>query len=228
MQNADWLKIKEIFNQTIDLPTKERERFLANQEEFVRLEVAQLIASHEKADDFIVEPAVSEFCLNGHHLIGEKIGGYKILEVIGVGGMGTVFLAEKEGLEKKVALKIIKRGMDTDAVLRRFIQERQILSRLEHPNIARLLDGGTTDDGLPFFVMEYVEGLPVTKFCDEHYFDIKERLELFRQICAAVSYSHQNLIVHRDLKPSNILITKDGTPKLLDFGIAKLLNSDEL
>lgn len=226
MQNADWLKIKEIFYQTLDLPAKERDRFLAEQEEHVRAEVAELIASHEKAENFINEPAPVELGFDNRSMVDKEIGGYKIVEQLGAGGMGTVFLAEKEGLEKRVALKVIKRGMDTDAVLRRFVLERKILSRLEHPFIARLLDGGTTDDGLPFFVMEYVEGTPVTRFCDEHRFDIKERLELFRQICAAVAYSHQNLIVHRDLKPSNILITKDGTPKLLDFGIAKLLDTE--
>lgn len=224
MQNAEWLKIKEIFYQTIDLPKEERKKFLAKQDDSLRLEVLGLLASHEHAENFIVEPAIVEFGLSENKLIGKKISDYKIIKQIGAGGMGTVYLAEKEGLKKKVALKVIKRGMDTEAILRRFVQERQILSRLEHPNIATLFDSGMTDDGLPFFVMEYVEGLPVTKFCEEHQFDLNERLEIFRQICAAVAYSHQNLIVHRDLKPSNILITNDGTPKLLDFGIAKLLN----
>ncbi len=227
MQKAEWSKIKELFHQTLDLTVSEREKFLAEQDGFVRSEVTELISSHENANNFIAESVVVEYGLHGSSLIGKQIGSYKLLEIIGTGGMGTVFRAEKEGFGKNFAVKLIKRGMDTDAILRRFQLERQILSRLEHPNITRLLDGGTTDDGLPYFVLEYIEGLPVTRFCDEHQFDIKERLELFRQICSAVKYAHQNLIVHRDLKPSNILVTNEGIPKLLDFGIAKLLNPED-
>jgi eukaryotic-like serine/threonine-protein kinase len=226
MSNPDWLKIKEVFYQTLDLPETEREEFLAMQDDSVRTEIGELIKAHEKAEKFIAEPAVVEFGLNTNTLIGQKIGDYTLLEIIGTGGMGTVFLAEKEGLEKKFAVKLIKRGMDTDEVLRRFGLERKILARLEHPNIAPLLDGGMTDEGLPFLVMEYVEGVSITRFCDERELEIKERLKLFREVCSAVNYAHQNLIIHRDLKPSNILVTKDGTPKLLDFGIAKLLNPD--
>ncbi len=228
MQRSEWLKIKETFYQALDLPAIEREKFLATQNDLVRSEVSELLASHEKAEGFIADTAVVEFGLDRETLVGERIGGYKLLEMIGAGGMGKVFRAEKEDVGKNFAVKLIKRGMDTEAVLRRFIQERQILSRLEHPNIARLLDGGTTNDGLPFFVMEYVEGLPVTRFCDRHQLDTKERLKLFRQICSAVAYAHQNLIVHRDLKPSNILVTEGGIPKLLDFGIAKLLDPEGL
>jgi serine/threonine protein kinase len=227
MQKDEWSKIKELFHQMLNLPVNEREKLLAEQNDFVRSEVLGLIASHENANNFIAESVAVEFGLGGNSLVGRQIGNYKLLEIIGAGGMGTVFRAEKEDFGKNFAVKLIKRGMDTDAILQRFQLERQILSRLEHPNIARLLDGGTTDDGLPYFVMEYVEGLPVTKFCDEHQFGIKERLELFRQICGAVKYAHQNLIVHRDLKPSNILVTKEGIPKLLDFGIAKLLNPED-
>ncbi len=224
MQKADWLKIKEIFSQTLGLPAADREAILAGQHDFVRSEVRELLASHEKAENFIAAPVAVEFGFQGNTLVGARIGSYKLLEIIGTGGMGTVFRAEKADFGKNFAVKLIKRGMDTDAVISRFQLERQILGRLEHPNIARLLDGGTTADGLPYFVMEYVEGVSITHFCDRHQFDIKERLELFRQICSAVQYAHQNLIVHRDLKPSNILVTKDGMPKLLDFGIAKLLN----
>ena len=226
MSNPDWLKIKEAFYQALDLPEAEREEFLSGQNQFVRTEIAELIASHEKAQNFIAEPAVVEFGLNGETLVGRKIGNYKLLEIIGTGGMGKVFLAEKEGFEKKFAVKLIKRGMDTDEVLRRFELERRILARLEHLNIVPLLDGGMTDDGLPFLVMEYVEGVLVTRFCDAHQLNIEERLKLFRQVCSAVQYAHQNLIVHRDLKPANILVTVGGVPKLLDFGIAKRLNPD--
>ncbi len=142
--------------------------------------------------------------------------------------MGAVYLAARadDEYQKQVAVKIIKRGLDTDEVRRRFRNERQILARLEHPNIARLLDGGTTEDGLSYFVMEYVEGQALNEYSDGHKLLTAERLKLFRTICSAVVYAHQNLVVHRDLKPSNILVTADGTPKLLDFGIAKLLHGD--
>ncbi len=227
MLNHDWQKTKEIFHQTLDLPKSERQSFLAKQDEFIRLQVSRLLNSHEKLNDFIAEPLAVEIGLNVNSYLGKTIGSYKILDSLGTGGMGQVFLAEKIDLDKKFALKIIKRGMDTEAVLKRFVRERRILSRLEHPHIATLFDGGMTADGLPYFVMEYIEGLPLTRFCDEQKLDFKERLELFRQICSAVQYAHQNLIVHRDLKPSNILVTKDGNAKLLDFGIAKLLNSED-
>ena len=140
---------------------------------------------------------------------GRMIGQYKLLECIGSGGMGAVYLAERadQQFQMQVAIKLIKRGMDTDSVLRRFQHERQILASLEHPNIARLLDGGTTEDGVPYFVMEYIEGQRIDRYAEEHQLSISERLELFRQVCGAVSYAHQHLVVHRDLKPSNILVT---------------------
>ena len=140
--------------------------------------------------------------------------------------MGTVFLAVRadDQYRKQVAIKLINRGMDTDLILRRFMMERQILANLEHPNIARLLEGGSTADGLPYFVMEYIEGQPITEYCDARQFMNAKRLELFREVCAALQYAHQNLVVHRDIKPSNILVTAEGVPKLLDFGIAKLLS----
>ena len=138
--------------------------------------------------------------------------------------MGSVHLAVRDDhYQKEVAIKILKRGMDTDSMLGRFRQERQILANLEHPFIARLLDGGSTEDGLPYFVMEYVDGLPITKYCEEKNLDVGQTLKLFRMVCEAVQYAHQNLVVHRDLKPGNILITKEGIPKLLDFGIAKVI-----
>ena len=159
-------------------------------------------------------------------IIGGMIGDYRILREIGHGGMGTVYLAlhSDESFKKEAAVKLVKRGMDTTAVLKRFAMERSILSQLEHSNIAGLLDGGTTTEGLPYFVMEYVDGMPITKYCAA--LSINERLELFRKVCSAISYAHSNLVIHRDIKPSNILVTSDGTPKLLDFGIAKLLHPD--
>src|SRR4029077_590638 len=156
-------------------------------------------------------------------------GPYRVIREIGRGGMGRVFLAERADHEfsRRVAIKLIKRGMDTDAIIRRFRNEREILASLDHPNIARLLDGGTCRDGLPYFVMEYIEGQPIDCFCDERRYSISERLRLFRKVCAAVTYAHQHLVVHRDIKPSNTLVTAEGEPKLLDFGIARLVRTGE-
>ncbi len=154
------------------------------------------------------------------------VGPYRLIREIGRGGMGTVFLGARDddAFHKRVAIKVLKRGMDTDAIVRRFRNERQILAGLEHPHIAGLLDGGTTPDGLPYFAMEYVEGQSITDYCETHDVDTTARLQLFRKVCEAVHYAHQNLVIHRDIKPGNVLVTADGTPKLLDFGIAKLLN----
>jgi len=230
MNSANWDKLKDSFNQAIDLPTDKRVLFLEKCDEDLRNQLKNLIEAHEQAGEFIAEPAMVEIGLadDADANIGKQIDDYEIIKEIGKGGMGAVYLARHldESFTQQVAVKLIKRGMDTDSVLKRFVMERQILANLEHPNVARLLDVGTTDDGLPYFVMEYIEGLPVTKFCDAHEFSTDERLKLFRQICAAVQYAHQNLVVHRDIKPSNILVTEDGVPKLLDFGIAKLLNPD--
>src|SRR5216684_720783 len=159
---------------------------------------------------------------------GQTLGPYRVLNVISSGGMGTVYLAARDDAEyqKKVAIKVIRRGMDTDFIVDRFRTERQILAHLEHPNIARLLDGGTTEDGLPYLVMEYIEGQPLDQYSDERKLSISDRLQLFLAVCSAVHYAHQNLVIHRDLKPNNILVTQEGAPKLLDFGVAKLLSPD--
>ncbi len=161
-------------------------------------------------------------------LDGTMVGPYRILHELARGGMGAVYLAERADgqFEQRVALKLIKRGMDSDEIHRRFLAERQILARLSHPHIARLLDGGVSDDGQPYFAMEYVEGIPLTAYCDERRLGIDERLRLFADVCQAVRHAHQNLVIHRDLKPSNILVTVDGEVKLLDFGIAKLVQQD--
>ncbi|MCG3159367.1 MAG: Serine/threonine-protein kinase PknD [Acidobacteria bacterium] len=161
-------------------------------------------------------------------MIGRQIGVYKLVREIGRGGMGAVYLAVRadDQFRQRVAIKLVKRGMDTDFVIRRFRNERQILAALNHPNIARLLDGGATDDGLPYFVMEYIEGLPIHRYCDTRRLSVRERLNLFRQVCAAAHYAHENQVIHRDIKPGNILVTEDRTPKLLDFGIAKILDPD--
>lgn len=149
-----------------------------------------------------------------------------MLRKLGEGGLSTVYLSEHadEQFTLRVAVKLVKRGIDTADVLRRLRQERQILASLEHPNIAKLFDGGTTDDGLPYFVMEHIEGEPIDAYCDRHELSTRERLELFRLACSAVQCAHQSLVIHRDIKPSNLLVTTDGVPKLLGFGIAKLLD----
>lgn len=206
----------------------------------MRREVETLIAAYNQAGNFINEPRPANLATNPYDnsdatpddllpsLSGTRIDAYRIEREIGRGGMGAVYLAVRADntFQKRVAIKIVKRGMDTDFILRRFRRERQILATLSHPNIAALLDGGSTDDGLPYYVMEYVEGLPINYFCDERKLALVERLKLVQQICAAIAYAHDKQIVHRDIKPGNILVTNDGTVKLLDFGIAKLLSAD--
>jgi eukaryotic-like serine/threonine-protein kinase len=156
-----------------------------------------------------------------------RIGSYRVVRSLGEGGMGTVYLAMRadEEFKKYVAIKVIREGRDSKEIIARFRRERQILAALDHPNIAKLLDGGTTDQGFPYFIMEYIQGTRLDEYCDSNKLTTSERLELFRIVCGAVQFAHQNLIVHRDLKPANILVTPDGTPKLLDFGIAKFLNA---
>jgi tetratricopeptide (TPR) repeat protein/predicted Ser/Thr protein kinase len=163
----------------------------------------------------------------GTELEGHQVGPYRIVRELARGGMGVVYLAERADgqFEQRVALKLIKRGMDSDEIHRRFLAERQILAQLNHPHIARFYDGGVTGDGRPWFAMEYVEGRPITRHCEERRLGVPERLRLFQDVCDAVRYAHQNLVVHRDLKPSNILVSESGEVRLLDFGIAKLLES---
>jgi serine/threonine protein kinase len=161
-------------------------------------------------------------------IVGRRIGVYLLQEEVGHGGMGTVYRAERADGEfrQTVAVKLIKRGMDTDLILKRFRRERQILAALNHPNIAYFLGGGSTDDGRPYFVMEYIEGQPLYGYCDEKRLTTSQRLKIFREICFAVNAAHQLKVIHRDLKPSNVLVKIDGKPKLLDFGIAKVLDPD--
>jgi serine/threonine protein kinase/tetratricopeptide (TPR) repeat protein len=238
MNSAPLERLKEIFYSARELEPGERNAFLTDacgSDEALRREVEALLESDRASDDFIAEPPAGLIAdaFGGDSPTaseaGRMIGHYKLIECIGSGGMGAVYLAERadQQFQMQVAIKLIKRGMDTDSVLRRFQHERQILASLEHPNIARLLDGGTTDDGVPYFVMEYIEGHRIDRFAEEHRLSISERLELFRQVCGAVSYAHQRLVVHRDLKPSNILVTPAGVPKLLDFGIAKIIQPND-
>jgi eukaryotic-like serine/threonine-protein kinase len=226
-----WALIKNLFAEAAELPTFARAPWLAEacgNDETLRAEVERLLAADEQAEAFLETAPINTFARE-QFAEGESVGAYRIVRELGRGGMGTVYLAERAaaGFEQLVALKVIKRGMDSDEVLRRFFAERQILAQLNHPNIARLLDGGQTADGRPFYVMEYIEGVALDDYAKTHSLAVAERLRLFQQVCAAVQYAHQQLVIHRDLKPSNILVTADGTAKLLDFGIAKVLSTDD-
>lgn len=229
-------RLKEIFHAACELEVSQRGAFLdqaCGPDADLRGEIEALLKSNETADGFITDPP-SQLAAEAFGVVeipsaaGRTIGQYKLLERIGSGGMGEVYLAERsdQQFQMQVAIKLIKRGMDTDLLLRRFQHERQILASLEHPNIARLLDGGETEDGLPYLVMEYVKGERIDRYAEGLGLSTTARLELFRQVCSAVSYAHQHLVVHRDLKPSNILVTPEGVPKLLDFGIAKIISEE--
>jgi eukaryotic-like serine/threonine-protein kinase len=228
-----WERVKELFERTVALDGASREAFLRDScdDPELRREVASLVESHERAGSFIqgsaLERAPALAVLDGVDVPqGALLGAYRVGGVVGRGGMGAVYRAVRadDQYEKEVAVKIVRRGMDTEFVLARFRGERRILARLDHPGIARLLDAGTAPDGRPFFVMEYVQGRPIDRYAADQGLDVRRRLELFREVCAAVQYAHRSLVVHRDLKPSNVLVTAEGTPKLLDFGIAKLLD----
>lgn len=237
MDSASWQKIETLVEEALAIPERERAAWLdanCNGDDFLRAEVISLLAFESQAESFLHKPAVAKAALllteedDRLSRKGQHIGPYKFLSEIGRGGMGVVYLAAREDdqFRQRVAIKLIKRGFDTEDILRRFRNERQILASLNHSNIARLFDGGTTGDGLPYFVMEYVEGLPLLQYCDEHELSTNERLKLFLTICSAVQHAHQNLVIHRDLKPSNIMVTHEGDPKLLDFGVAKFLNPE--
>uniref|UniRef100_A0A7C4QP10 Serine/threonine protein kinase n=1 Tax=Schlesneria paludicola TaxID=360056 RepID=A0A7C4QP10_9PLAN len=200
----------------------------------LRRRVERLLEAHPRAGSFLENPVVppgetTDTCVLSGEPVGRVIAGrYKLLEEIGEGGMGTVWVAEQiEPVRRKVALKLIKAGMDSKAVLARFEAERQALALMDHPNIAKVLDGGVTEQGRPFFVMEYVKGVPLTEYCDDARLTVEERLRLFLPVCQAVQHAHQKGIVHRDLKPSNILVCLyDGkpVPKVIDFGLAKAMH----
>jgi len=230
-------RAEALFHEALQRPSTERAEFLRQRcGDDVQLihDVERLLAADAGEDGFLTSPALGpDFEMPAPDTLGDaartrRIGPYQLVRLLASGGIGHVWLARRidEHFEKDVALKLIKRGMDTDAILERFRQERQVLARLEHPNIARLIDGGATDDGLPYLVMEYVDGLPIDEDCRRRGLSVRQRLVLFREVCAAVAYAHRNLVVHRDLKPGNILVTDDGRPKLLDFGIAKVLAAE--
>ena len=237
MKAENWKNIKDVLMKALNLDASERREFLdkADITSDTREEVESLLALEEESENLMRLSAV-EFSRNffdtdedaKNTLIGQKIGVYQIVSELGQGGMGAVYLATRTDgkFKQQVALKLLKREMNTSALRQRFRQEREILASLEHPNIARLLDAGTTDDAVPFIAIEYIDGLPIDDYCNRHDLDLTGRLNLFRTVCSTVNFAHRNLIVHRDLKPSNIIVTFDGIPKLLDFGISKILSTE--
>ena len=222
--------VQELFDAALELSPESRAAFLdeaCRADPDLRRGVGDLLAVLDRAHTAELFPPLAD-APRGLLAFGERIGPYRVLHELGAGGMGVVFLAERDDIEKRVALKLVREGgLASGDRVRRFLLERRVLARLEHPNIARLLDAGVTELRLPYFAMEYVSGTPIDRYCDERRLPIAERLSLFRTVCEAVHHAHQNLVVHRDLKPSNILVTADGQVKLLDFGIAKLLAHHE-
>jgi serine/threonine-protein kinase len=232
IQEARWDEVSSLFNEVLACSLEDREAFIekcCEGDEYLAQRVRSLLLADDGAGNFLREPLFSLRGSGKDDAPEEKrrIGPYDLGSLLGHGGMGAVYRAQRVdgGFEQQVAIKLLKQGMDSAEILHRFRSERQILARLAHPNIARLLDGGTTASGQPYFVMELVEGQPIDRYCNARKLGIEERIVLFQAVCAAVQFAHRNLVVHRDLKPANILVTKEGIPKLLDFGIAKLLDT---
>jgi len=220
-------ELDELFDDCVELDSDARLRRIdsvAERDPSLAAELKSLLAAHDAAPTFLDGPPVGGVS-STQPVVGDEVGGYRLLEPLGEGGMGAVFLAEKSDLsiEHRVALKIVRGGLLAPRLAARIHEEQRILAMLNHPNIARLYDAGIDDNGSPYLVMEHVEGTPLIEYCDERQLPIDRRLDIFRDLCSAVHYAHQRLVVHRDLKPSNILVKADGTPKLLDFGIAKLV-----
>lgn len=235
MESAD--RLIEVFNEAKARPAAERESFLeeaCGDEPALKEQVRSLLQAHERAGDFLRNTQVIPPVPLLTEKPGDRIGRYKLLEQIGEGGCGVVYMAEQEQpVRRRVALKVIKLGMDTKSVIARFEAERQALAMMDHPNIAKVLDAGATDTGRPYFVMELVRGIRITDYCDQNNISTEERLKLFTQVCQAIQHAHQKGIIHRDIKPSNILVTVSepgapGCPKVIDFGIAKATAGERL
>ncbi len=233
MDPERWHQIDAVFGAALERAPKERAAFLdreCREDPELRREVEALLASESDLGDFLETPVAGQSeagaDFEGASAAGQSIGRYRIEREIGRGGMGAVYLAVRadDEFQRRVAIKVSRPGVRSADLIRRFHSERQILANLDHPAIAKLFDGATTRDGRPYLVMEYIEGLPVDEYCDRERLSIRQRIELFRVICSAVYYAHQNLVVHRDIKPTNILVNAAGEPRLLDFGIAKLLD----
>lgn len=226
-----WERIQQIFEEASELPPAQREEWLKDacgDDQTLYLQVESLLTTVGQESGFL-EKQIASYATRVATAPPEHIGPYRIVSEIGHGGMGAVYLAQRadQQYERQVAIKVIRSfGAPQAELLRRFRVERQILANLQHPNIAQMLDGDVTDDGIPYLVMEYVNGVRIDEYCDRQALSVRQRIALFQGVCAAVEHAHRNLVVHRDIKPGNILVTEDGTPKLLDFGIAKLLQSE--
>jgi len=228
-----WQHVDELFHQALERPAGEREAWLDSicaGDATLRAEVASLLESDRVGAGAVIGSSVKHAVIElGAEMRskaeGRRVGPYRLIRELGHGGMGTVYLAARDDqeYESEVAIKLVRQGLDSDFILRRFRRERQILARLHHPNIARLFDGGAAEDGSPYLVMEYIDGSWITKYAAQHNLTVEERLHLFLPVCAAVEHAHRRFIVHRDLKPANILIDRSGAPKLLDFGVSKVL-----
>ena len=231
MEPARWQQVKTALGEAMALTGQPRAAYLQSvgaTDPALRAELESLLQAEEHAGTtFLESPAaiLLETPAPSSQHVGRRLGPYRLLEEIGAGGMGEVYRAVRvdEEYEREVAIKLVRAGADAQFVGARLRTERQILAAFQHPNIARLFDGGTTEEGIPYLVMELIAGQPITEYCDRHQLDLEGRLRLFLLVCSAVQYAHQHAVIHRDLKPSNILVTEDGQPKLLDFGIAKIL-----
>jgi serine/threonine protein kinase len=233
-----WQHVKQVLGTALELAPAERAAYLDRSyaaDASLRGDIAPLLESEERLKDQFLDgadlaaAAAAVISPDENFWVGRRVGPYKVVEQIGSGGMGEVYRAFRadDQYRKVVALKFVRAGQYSNEVLARFKNERQILAGLDHPNLAKLLDGGTSEEGMPYFVMELIDGQPITEYCNEQHLSIRERLKLFLQVCAGVHYAHQRLIIHRDIKPGNILVTADGIPKLLDFGIAKIVESGQ-
>lgn len=235
MSDPIWNQIEDIFSRALDLPEGEREAFVSVEcggNEELKAEVLQLLGQVDSSSDYLSSLArrvgIPLAGSSAEGLVGRDLGPYRLLHLLGRGGMGAVFLAEgrKDGFTVKAAVKVVSTGIMSESVRRRFREERRILAGLQHPNIARLFDGGVTEDGTPYLVMEYVPGRPIDEHCDALSSSVEDRIRLFLEVCEAVEHAHRNLVIHRDLKPTNVLVTESGTVKLLDFGIARALDPE--
>ena len=233
-----WQRVAGIFDAAIALPADGRDEFIAREcagDGELLVAVRRLLRAHaregilDRSPRDVLSSVTGEF--NPHADHGGQIGGYHVLRTLGSGGMGDVYLAERvgDGFQQRVAIKVLRQSPlgDSGAMVQRFLAERGLLARLNHPNIPRFLDGGLTRDGAPWFAMEYVEGMPIDRHCDDNNLSLRQRLALFTSVCEAIQYAHQHLVVHRDLKPSNIQVTPAGVVKVLDFGIAKILDGGD-
>ncbi|MET0655542.1 MAG: serine/threonine-protein kinase, partial [Pseudoxanthomonas sp.] len=231
--------LRHWFEAVLDQPAPAREAWLQKhcQNEAMRRRVAALLAAHADTEDVLLDmPVLSVIDALRHEedttpmdaMIGSRIGAFRLLRRLGQGGMATVFLGEREGADFKqyVAVKLLRRGLYSTLEQRLFLRERRTLATLSHPDIARLIDGGVTDAGVPYLVMDYVDGVPITQYAAAKRLSLRARLDLFQRVCRAVDSAHRQLVVHRDIKPSNILVTAAGDARLLDFGVAKLLDEN--